>query len=48
MVDCAGILEQSIEARNRVGKGLSYQPGYILHRLAGRYDESVPSHHGLF
>ncbi len=25
-VACAGILEQSLGARNRVGKGLSYQP----------------------
>ncbi len=32
---CAGILEQSVGARNRVGKGLSYRPamlGYIVWR----------------
>jgi hypothetical protein len=34
---CAGILEQSMGARNRVGTGLSYQPSR-LHRLAGRYE----------
>jgi hypothetical protein len=30
---CAGILEQSMGARNRVGIGLSYRPAR-LHRLA--------------
>jgi hypothetical protein len=40
----AGILEQSAGARNRVGIGLSYRPT-SLHRLAGRYDNSV---HTLF
>jgi hypothetical protein len=34
---CTGILEQSIGARNRVGKGLPYRPAR-LHRLA----ESIP------
>jgi hypothetical protein len=29
---CAGILEKSMGARNRVGKGLSYRP-FRLHRL---------------
>jgi hypothetical protein len=33
----AGILEQSMGARNRVGTGLSYRPAR-LHRLA----ESIP------
>jgi hypothetical protein len=33
----AGILEQSMGARNRVGIGLSYRPA-VLHRLA----ESIP------
>jgi hypothetical protein len=36
-VSCAGILEQSIGAGNRVGKGLPYRPAR-LHRLA----ESIP------
>jgi hypothetical protein len=36
-VACAGILEHSMEARNRVGIGLSYRPAR-LHRLA----ESIP------
>ncbi len=36
---CAGILEQSMGAKNRVGIGLSYRPGRLhVHRLA----ESVP------
>jgi hypothetical protein len=35
--DCAGILEQSMVTRNRVGVGLSYRPAR-LHRLA----ESIP------
>jgi hypothetical protein len=34
---CAGILEQSMGARNRVGKGLPYRPAR-LHRL----EESIP------
>jgi hypothetical protein len=34
---CAGILEQSLEARNRVEIGLPYRPA-MLHRLA----ESIP------
>jgi hypothetical protein len=41
---CAGFLEQSMGARNRVGIGLSYQPARILysvHRPAGRCDSSV-------
>ncbi len=38
----AGPLEQSMGARNRVGIGLSYGPA-MLHRLAGRYDNSVPT-----
>jgi hypothetical protein len=33
MVDSAGILKQSVGARNRVGIGLSYRPAR-LHRLA--------------
>jgi hypothetical protein len=33
----AGILEQSMEAKNRIGKGFSYRPAW-LHRLA----ESIP------
>jgi hypothetical protein len=37
----AGILEQSIGARNRVGIALSYRPGMRLHRLA----ESIPGLH---
>jgi hypothetical protein len=38
----AGILEQSMGARNRVGLGLSYQPEGI-HRLAGIVSlESIP------
>jgi hypothetical protein len=36
----AGIVDRSIEAMNRVGRGLSYLPAR-LHRLAGRYDSSV-------
>jgi hypothetical protein len=36
-LSCAGILEQSMGARNRVGKGLSHRP-VRLHRLA----ESIP------
>jgi hypothetical protein len=36
-VACAGILEQSMGARNRVGIGLSYWPAR-LHRL----EESIP------
>jgi hypothetical protein len=35
--DCAGTLEQSLMARNRIGLGLSYRPAR-LHRLA----ESIP------
>jgi hypothetical protein len=38
----AGILEQSMGARNRVGIGLSNRPAR-LHRLAGRYDISFPT-----
>jgi hypothetical protein len=34
-------------ARNRGGKGLSYRPAR-LHRLAGRYNNSVPSPDRLF
>jgi hypothetical protein len=37
VVGCAGILEQSMGARNQVGIGLSYRPAR-LHRLA----ESIP------
>ncbi len=37
LLNCAGILEQSMGARSRVGIGLSYQPAR-LHRLA----ESIP------
>ncbi len=42
LTSSAGILEQSMGARNRVGKGLSYRPAR-LHRLASRYDNSFPS-----
>jgi hypothetical protein len=35
---CAGILDQSMGAKNRVGIGVSYRPAK-LHRLA----ESIPS-----
>jgi hypothetical protein len=38
----AGILEQSMGARNRVGIGLSYRPA-MLHKLTGRCDNSVPT-----
>ncbi len=39
---CAGILEQSMGARNRVGIGLSYRPAR-LHRLAESISlESIP------
>ncbi len=38
----AGILEQSVGARNRVGRGLSPARARLL-RLAGRYDNSVPT-----
>jgi hypothetical protein len=38
----AGILEQSMGARNREGIGLSYRLAR-LHRLAGRYNISVPT-----
>jgi hypothetical protein len=46
-VSCAGILEQPMGARNRVGIGLSYRPArdciFKLRRsLAGRHDNSVP------
>jgi hypothetical protein len=37
---CAGILEQSMGAKNRVGIGLLYRPAW-LHRLA----ESIPGLH---
>jgi hypothetical protein len=40
---CTGILEHSMGARNRVGKGLSYRPPR-LQRLASN---SVPSPHRL-
>jgi hypothetical protein len=40
MEDCAGILEQFMEARNRAGITLPYRPAG-LHRLAGRCDNSV-------
>jgi len=43
----AGILEQSMGARNRIGTGLSYQAAR-LHRLACGYDNSVPSPERLF
>ena len=39
---CSGIFEQSMGARNRIGIGLSYRPAR-LHRLAGRYDNAVPT-----
>ncbi len=45
-VFCAGSLEQSMVARNRVGIGLSDRPAR-LHILAGRYKNSVPSSHRL-
>jgi hypothetical protein len=35
---CAGILEESLVAKNRVGIGLRFR----LHRLAGLYENSVP------
>jgi hypothetical protein len=38
----AGILEQSMGTRNRVGTGLSNRLAR-LHRLAGRYDNSFPT-----
>ncbi len=38
----AGIVKQSMGAKNRVGIGLSYRPAR-LHRLAGRYDNAVPT-----
>ncbi len=39
---CAGILEQSMGARYRVGIGLSYRPAR-LERLADRQNNSVPN-----
>jgi hypothetical protein len=37
----AGILEQSVRARDPAGNGLSYWP-VRLNRLAGRYYNSIP------
>ncbi len=39
---CGRTLGQSREARNQVGIGLSYGPAK-LHRLMGRFDNSVPT-----
>jgi hypothetical protein len=39
----AGILEQSLGARNRVGIGLSYRPAR-LRRLEDRFLGSIPGH----
>jgi hypothetical protein len=43
---CAGILEHSMEARNRVGIGVVQ--AVRLHRMAGRFPNSVPSPRRLF
>jgi hypothetical protein len=39
---CAGILEQSMGARNRAGTQLPHRPA-SLYSLAGRYDNPIPT-----
>ncbi len=39
---CAGVLEQSMWARNRVGTALSYRPASLC-SLAGQYDNPIPT-----
>ncbi len=40
--DCAGILEQPIGIRNRVGTEFSYRPASLC-SLLGRYDNPIPT-----
>jgi hypothetical protein len=42
----AGVLEQSMAARNRVGTELSYRPASFF-GLAGRYDNLFPGNESL-